>query len=86
MSAAEQRSPYYTAAQEVLAELGLHDRCRLSDVTARHKDYRWYLLFELGGQSFTVRGDEAGTEPTERALIKHRLRVKLRTCINDYRR
>lgn len=84
MSSVEQGPPYYVAAQEVLADLGLRDRCRLSDVTAQQAAYRWCLLFELGGQPCAVRGDEDGTDPAEQELIKQRLRGELLNHINDY--
>ena len=82
MGSREQTPPYYAAAQEVLTELGLRDRCRLSDATARQELYRWCLLFELGGGAFTVQGDEDGTDPTERQLIKHKVRAEVLDRIN----
>jgi hypothetical protein len=84
VSGVEQVPPYYLAAQEVRAELGLHDRCNLTDVSGRQNAYRWCLLFELGGHTFAVKGDEDGTEPAERELIKQRLRGELLNHINDY--
>ena len=75
---------YYAAAEEVLTELGLRDRCKLTDVSDRQDSYRWCLLFEAGGHTFAVKGDEYGVAPAERELIKHRLMSELLDYINGY--
>ena len=73
MSSPEQARPCYAIAQEVLVALGLRDRCQVTDISARQDSYRWCLLFEVGGNTFTIKGDEDDTSLVERELIRHKL-------------
>ena len=84
MSSKGQVPVYYAAAEEVLTELGLRDRCKLTDVSDRQDSYRWCLLFEAGGHTFAVKGDEYGVAPAERELIKHKVRAGVLDHIIDF--
>ncbi len=84
MRRAEPTAVYYVAAQEVLNELGLLDRCVLSNASAQQDMYRWCLRCELGKATFTVAGDEDGTEPAAREVIKHKIRAAVFEHINEF--
>ena len=73
MSSPEQAQLCYAVAHEVLTELELRDRCRVNDISERQDSYRWCLLFELGGNTFTIKGDEDGADPAERELIRQKI-------------
>ena len=75
-------SPYVKRAQEVLADLGLQDRCQVTDASAEQDAYRWCLRFTLSTGQFSVWGDESMTDPNDRELIALKLRTELLDHIN----
>jgi hypothetical protein len=75
-------SAYVRRAQEVLADLGLQDRCRVTDASAEQDAYRWCLRFTLSTGEFYVWGDESNTDPNDREIITLKLRAELLDHIN----
>ena len=77
-------SAYVKRAQEVLRDLGLRDRCQVTDVSAEQDAYRWCLRFTLHTGQFSVWGDESITDPNDRDLIALKLRTELLDHINRF--
>jgi hypothetical protein len=84
MSSPEQAHAYYNIAQEVLTELGLRDRCRVTDISARQDSYRWCLLFELNGNTFALKGNESAMDTADQESIRHKLRAGVLDYYNDF--
>ena len=84
MSSPEPARACYAIAQEVLVALGLRDRCQVTDISERQDSYHWCLLFEVSGNTFTIKGDEDDTSLVGRELIRHKLTAGVLAYYNSF--
>ncbi len=75
---------YLKLALQVLDDLGLQDRCQVTDVSGAQDAYRWCLFFVLQTGQISVWGDETTTDPNDREIIVLKLRTELLNHINKH--